>query len=107
MVELQRINIARVSIEKDTTQPTAKPSKIIQEFITEHKRLKSIIDRYAAKRTCIPLNSLEKESRVAPATLKQHTDLFREHDYISQATDDTICSRKALSHLKKKLEEAL
>jgi len=90
--------IAKVGIQREETTPV---SSDITDFIEEHKKLKTIIDRAGA--SCITLEELMEKSGLSEERLQKHVDLFAEDDYVAQATKQAICNRRAIEEMAKRL----
>lgn len=99
--------IAEAEIEREVTPtpkpatPTPVPTKEMEEFVLEHEKLKGIIERHKG---CISLNTLMAEGGITEKRLKQHVELFESGDYVGRVVKDAICSKVAISDLRKRLE---
>ena len=86
--------------------PGPAPS-VIDSFIEEHRKLKSILDRYGAQGMCVPRSVLERESGIAGKRLDQHLRVFEGSDAVAPITEEgeeVLCGKSAIEELKKKIK---
>lgn len=113
---VQRVRLADVDI-KPPVAPTPIPPvrtptppvrlPIIESFIEEHKKLKSILDRYGAEGKCARRSELERESGITGKRLDQHLRVLTNSDAAASITEEgeeVLCGKRAIEELKKKIK---
>lgn len=116
MVVVEEKKIADVAIEREAVTPmpprpipripetprppTPVPTKEMEQFVMEHEKLKSIIERHKG---CVTLATLMAEGGVDEKRLNQHVELFVDDDYVGRVVKDAVCSHNAIKDLKKRL----
>lgn len=93
-----------VTPKPPTPTPTPKPvPQDVKDFMTEHKRLQTIVDRDG----CINRAKLMAEGKITnEKRMDQHLQFFEDDDAISEVDKETdaYCSGSAISDLRKRLE---
>ena len=101
--------IGTVEIREEGEEPTppVPVSDIIKDFVKEHAALKGIIDGYGKKGLCVTKGTLISDSKLSAERLDKHIDVFKEHDFVTTTSEDTVCGRESIRELKKRLEVEL
>lgn len=114
MVVVEEKKIAEAKIEREGVAtprpptpkpptPTPVPTKEMKAFVTEHEKIKSIIERHGG---CASLTTLMTEGNVDEKRLTLHRTMFEDDDYVGLVVKDALCSRNAVKKLYKKLLES-
>lgn len=110
-----KVQMAEVTIPEgpeSTPRPPYTPEpdetkKMWNDLLSEHRRLKGILDKYAKKSKCVPLDILKDESGLPEERIAQHMKIFDANDYTTRVEEDVVCSRDAIRKLKNELQEEL
>ena len=108
------VDIAREGVEP-TPVPVPEPvipvpvpiADVVKDFVREHAALKRMIDGYGDRGLCVTKETLISDSKLPVERLDKHLEVFKDHDVVTMASEDTICGRASIRELKKRLEVEL
>ena len=70
--------------------------RIVEKWLREHNRVKSIIDKQARTSKCVTMEDLVRKSGLSEPEVAQHHEVFKLHGYVIVPLERTYCSVKAL-----------
>ena len=77
--------------------------RIIENWLREHTRVKSTIDKHARMSKCVTMEGLVVESGLSEPEIERHRMVFELHGYLIAPIERTYCSINALKSVYKKL----
>jgi len=87
----------------ETPARTPAPTMAIREFVTQHKLLKSLIQKAGEKRKCLPVDWIVRDSGLSAHDVDSHLRVFEMDRYTSKINNGIVCSIEAVGELMKAL----
>jgi hypothetical protein len=115
VTSVSKVKMADVTIPEApeaTPRPPYTPEtddikKMWNDLLSEHRRLKGILDKYGKKSKCVPLDIMKDESGLTEDRIAQHMKIFDANDYTTEVEEGVVCGRGAIRKLKSELQEEL
>ncbi len=96
--------LATVQIPEPGAPPVLPPLGI-SEFVTQHKLLKSLIEKAGGTRQCLTLDKIVQASGLSRNDVDRHIRIFEMDNYTTKINKDAICSVEAVNELKAALKK--
>ena len=97
--------LATIEVPEPGAAPTPPKERTINEFVTQHKLLKSILERAGGTRQCLPIDKLVQDSGLDRNDIDRHIRLFEMDGYTTKPNKDTVCSVEAVNELRAALKK--
>lgn len=105
--ELAKVEISKTRVTPRppavTPAPVVAPTVAIREFVTQHKLLKSLIQKAGEKKKCLPVDWIVRDSGLSAHDVDSHLRVFEMDRYTSKINNGVVCSVEAVGELMKAL----
>ena len=93
--------------EGEVPGPTKEETDVLKKFLSEHRQLIGILNKYGKNANCVPTDVLKESTGLSDRRIAQHLRVFEGNDFAADIGDEVICSRDAIKRLRKELQGEL